>query len=63
MEIEGVIDVESGYSGGTSPNPSDNAVCSDTTGHAEVVRLAFDPAVIAYRQILERFFTIHTRPR
>jgi peptide-methionine (S)-S-oxide reductase len=59
LEIKGVVDVESGYAGGTSPNPSYNAVCSGTTGHAEVVRIEFDPAVITYRQILEIFFTIH----
>jgi peptide-methionine (S)-S-oxide reductase len=59
MDIKGVVDVESGYSGGTNPNPSYNAVCSGTTGHAEVVRLEFDPKVISYRQILEIFFTIH----
>ena len=59
MDIQGVIDVESGYSGGTNAHPSYNAVCSGTTGHAEVVRLAFDPQVISYRQILEIFFTIH----
>jgi peptide-methionine (S)-S-oxide reductase len=59
MDIRGVVDVESGYSGGTSPNPSYNAVCSGTTGHAEVVRIEFDPKIISYRQILEIFFTIH----
>lgn len=58
-ELEGVVDVESGYSGGTSANPGYNAVCSGTTGHAEVVRIEFDPKVIAYRQLLEVFFTIH----
>ena len=59
MDIAGVVDVESGYSGGTNANPTYNAVCSGTTGHAEVVRIEFDPAVISYRQILEIFFTIH----
>lgn len=59
MDVKGVVDVESGYSGGTSVNPSYNAVCSGTTGHAEVVRIEFDPKVITYRQILEVFFTIH----
>jgi peptide-methionine (S)-S-oxide reductase len=59
LEIEGVVDVESGYSGGVQPNPTYDAVCSGTTGHAEVVRLEFDPEVISYRQILEIFFTIH----
>ncbi len=59
MDLKGVVDVESGYSGGTSANPSYNAVCSGTTGHAEVVRIEFDPKVISYRQILEVFFTVH----
>ena len=59
MDLKGVVDVESGYSGGTSTNPSYNAVCSGTTGHAEVVRIEFDPKVITYRQLLEVFFTIH----
>jgi peptide-methionine (S)-S-oxide reductase len=59
MDINGVVDVESGYSGGTNANPSYNSVCSGTTGHAEVVRIEFDPTVISYRQILEIFFTIH----
>lgn len=58
-ELKGVVDVESGYSGGTSANPGYNAVCSGTTGHAEVVRIEFDPKVIGYRQLLEVFFTIH----
>lgn len=59
MDLKGVVDVESGYAGGTSANPSYNAVCSGTTGHAEVVRIEFDPKIITYRQILEVFFTIH----
>ncbi len=59
MDLKGVEDVESGYSGGTNANPSYNAVCSGSTGHAEVVRIEFDPSVITYRQILEVFFTIH----
>jgi len=59
LEIKGVVDVESGYSGGTNANPTYNAVCSGSTGHAEVVRIEFDPTVISYRQILEIFFTIH----
>ncbi|MDQ4106711.1 MAG: peptide-methionine (S)-S-oxide reductase MsrA, partial [Actinomycetota bacterium] len=51
--------VESGYSGGHVPNPTYRQVCSETTGHAEVVQVAFDPEVISYREILEVFFTIH----
>ena len=58
-ELEGVVDVESGYSGGTVGNPSYRLVCHGDTGHAEVVRIEFDPARISYREILEVFFVIH----
>ncbi|HEX4585745.1 MAG TPA: peptide-methionine (S)-S-oxide reductase MsrA [Burkholderiaceae bacterium] len=58
-ELEGVVDVESGYSGGAVANPSYRAVCEGDTGHAEVVRLEFDPDRISYREILEVFFAIH----
>ena len=59
MEVEGVCDVESGYSGGHMRNPDYRTVCAGTTGHAEVVRLEFDPQVISYREILEIFFATH----
>lgn len=59
QELKGVLHVESGYSGGHQPNPSYEDVCAGTTGHAEVVRLDFDPKVVSYREILEIFFTIH----
>jgi peptide-methionine (S)-S-oxide reductase len=59
LEARGVTKVESGYMGGTVDNPTYEQVCNGTTGHAEVVRLEFDPAVISYRDILEVFFTIH----
>ncbi len=58
-ELEGVVSVESGYSGGTVAAPSYQEVCTGATGHAEVVRLTFDPMVISYREILEIFFSIH----
>jgi peptide-methionine (S)-S-oxide reductase len=58
-ELEGVVDVESGYSGGTVANPGYQQVCEGTTGHAEVVRLEFDPDRISYREILEVFFAVH----
>ena len=58
-ELEGVVDVESGYSGGTLPNPSYRRVCDGDTGHAEVVRVEFDPDRISYREILEVFFAVH----
>ncbi|MBA5639039.1 peptide-methionine (S)-S-oxide reductase MsrA [Duganella sp. LX20W] len=59
QEVDGVLHVESGYTGGAQPDPSYEQVCSGTTGHAEVVKLEFDPAVIGYRELLEIFFTIH----
>lgn len=58
-ELVGVEDVVSGYAGGTVPNPSYQAVCTGTTGHAEVVQVTFDPSVIRYDEILDVFFTIH----
>ena len=58
-EMNGVESVESGYIGGQVPNPSYEAVCSGRTGHAEAVRITFDPAVVSYREILEVFFAIH----
>jgi peptide-methionine (S)-S-oxide reductase len=58
-ELKGVESVESGYMGGTTPNPTYEQVCGGGTGHAEVVRVAFDPAVVSYRDLLSVFFTIH----
>lgn len=58
-ELRGVEDVVSGYSGGHLKDPSYELVCSGATGHAEVVQVTFDPAVISYREILEVFFAIH----
>jgi peptide-methionine (S)-S-oxide reductase len=58
-ELDGVVDVESGYSGGHVADPEYRQVCDGSTGHAEVVRIEFDPARIGYRQILEVFFAIH----
>lgn len=59
LEVEGVESVESGYSGGDVENPGYEQVCTGTTGHAEVVRIGFDPGVTTYRELLEVFFTIH----
>src|ERR687892_1316480 len=59
QELRGVEKVESGYSGGHVPNPTYRAVCSETTGHAEVVQVTFDPGVVSYKDILEVYFTIH----
>lgn len=58
-ELRGVTRVESGYAGGKRPVPSYEAVCTGTTGHAEVVQITFDPSVIAFRDLLSVFFTIH----
>ena len=57
--LQGVESVESGYMGGTQPNPSYDAICTGATGHAEVVRITFDPSVISFRDILQVFFTLH----
>ena len=59
VRVKGVLDVASGYSNGPVPQPSYEAVCSGQTGHAEVVKLTFDPTVIGLRQLLHIFFAIH----
>lgn len=59
VQVLGVVDVESGYSNGHVRQPSYEAVCTGTTGHNEVVKLVYDPAVISTREILEIFFVIH----
>jgi peptide-methionine (S)-S-oxide reductase len=58
-QLEGVLDVVSGYAGGHLPNPDYKSVCNGTTGHAEVVQVTFDPDVISFKEILEVFFSIH----
>jgi peptide-methionine (S)-S-oxide reductase len=58
-QLKGVISVESGYSNGHVINPSYRQVCNGDTGHAEVVRVTFDPSVVSFRELLEIFFTIH----
>jgi peptide-methionine (S)-S-oxide reductase len=58
-QLKGVEKVESGYSGGTVPNPTYEQVCSGDTGHAEVSQITFDPKVISLKEILEVFFTVH----
>lgn len=59
QETKGVQSVESGYTGGHVENPTYEQVCNGTTGHAEVVRVLFDPEVISFRTILQVFFSIH----
>ena len=58
-ELQGVESVESGYMGGTTPTPTYEAVCTGRTGHAEVVRVTFDPEVLPYRELLGVFLSIH----
>ena len=59
VELKGVIAVESGYIGGARPSPSYEAVCTGTTGHAEAVRVTFDPAQVSYADLLDIFFHTH----
>jgi len=59
LEVRGVQSVESGYMGGHLPDPSYEQVCTGSTGHVEVVRVQFDPAIVTYRDLLQVFFTIH----
>jgi peptide-methionine (S)-S-oxide reductase len=58
-DLDGVLDVQSGYAGGTVTNPTYEQVCGGRTGHAEVVQVRFDPARLSYRDVLEVFFSIH----
>jgi len=57
--VPGVLDAAAGYSGGNTQNPSYQEVCTDSTGHAEVVQVTFDPEKISYDQLLGVFWTIH----
>jgi peptide-methionine (S)-S-oxide reductase len=59
VKVRGIVDVESGYTNGHVVRPSYEQVCTGTTGHAEVVKLVFDPVQISLREILEIFFVIH----
>ncbi len=59
QDLKGVEMVESGYSGGATTNPTYKEVCEGNTGHAEVVRITYDPAVISFEQLLTVFFHIH----
>ena len=58
-ELQGVTQVVSGYSGGDTPNPSYQQVCTGATGHAEVVQITFNPTIISFKETLEVFFSIH----
>ena len=59
QELQGVVQVESGYMGGLTKNPTYKEVCTGNTGHAEVVRVTYNPAIISLKQILEVFFQVH----
>lgn len=59
QDIEGVISVKSGYIGGTVPNPTYKEVCGGGTGHAEALRIVYDPSKVSYTELLEIFFTAH----
>lgn len=59
QELRGVAQVDCGYAGGRVDNPSYEEVCSDATGHAEAIQIAFDPAVVSYEDLLHVFFTVH----
>ena len=58
-QIKGVTDAVSGYTGGTTKDPTYAQVCTDRTGHAEAVRVTFDPAIVSYEELVRFFFTIH----
>ena len=58
-QLKGVRSAESGYAGGKSPNPTYDDVCGGRTGHAEVVRIEFDPEELSFEDLLRVFFTIH----
>ena len=58
-EVPGVSDVAVGYEGGSMPNPTYKDVCTDQTGHAEVVEVDYDPAKVSYEELLRVFFGIH----
>jgi peptide-methionine (S)-S-oxide reductase len=58
-KLPGVIDAEVGYAGGITDNPTYEDVCTGATGHAEVVRITYDPSVVTYQQLLDTFFAVH----
>ena len=58
-KVEGVIETEVGYTGGVTKNPTYKDVCTNETGHAEVVKVTFDPSIVSYEELLEIFWEIH----
>jgi peptide-methionine (S)-S-oxide reductase len=59
LNIKGVLKVTSGYSGGTTDNPTYEQVCTGKTGHAEVLKIEYDPKIVTFETLLDIFFTIH----
>ncbi len=59
QRLKGIVKVESGYSGGSVPNPSYEAVCTGKTGHAECTQITYDPKIISYKELLEVFWKTH----
>jgi peptide-methionine (S)-S-oxide reductase len=59
QELNGVAEVQSGYAGGQTPSPTYEQICTGRTGHAEVVRVSFDPEVLSFADLLRVFFTTH----
>lgn len=57
--VPGVLDVTPGYTGGTIKNPAYREICTGRTGHAEVIRIRFQPAIVSYRELLDLFFMTH----
>lgn len=58
-QLKGVREVKPGYTGGTKPNPTYKEVCDGNTGHAEAIRIIFDPSLVSYKELLEIFFKTH----
>jgi peptide-methionine (S)-S-oxide reductase len=59
QDLQGVVKVESGYTGGHVPDPTYRQICDGNTGHAEVIQVTYDPTAVTYREIVEIFFTVH----
>ena len=57
--LKGVTKVESGYAGGKNPNPTYKEVCTGETGHAEVIRITFDPSIVTYKELIDLFWDAH----